>query len=127
MRFEFHGYTFTGDADDKEWYLDAKCLGASTDEMHPEGIAEEREIAKYVCRDYRGECPVQLPCVLDAVRLSVEKGVRGGLTGPQRRKLPFVELIEDYDGQSAELKNQHIQRNNNPRVSLSDSAFDRSA
>jgi hypothetical protein len=65
------------------WLKDAACRGRS-DEMFPDNSEAGIAHAKAICRP----CPVQVECVLDALRTGDnEYGIRGGLKPCERRAL----------------------------------------
>jgi len=66
-----------------DWRTRAACLGR-WDEMHPDNNEREIENAKSICRP----CPVQVACVLDALRTGdTDHGIRGGLRPNERRSM----------------------------------------
>jgi WhiB family redox-sensing transcriptional regulator len=66
-----------------DWRVRAACLGR-WNEMHPDNNEHEIENAKQICR----QCPVQVPCVLDALRTGdIEHGIRGAMKPSERRNM----------------------------------------
>ena len=66
-----------------DWRTRAACLGR-WDEMHPDNNEHDIEQAKSICR----QCPVQVPCVLDALRTGDnDHGIRGAMKPSERRNM----------------------------------------
>lgn len=66
-----------------QWVKQAACIGHA-DEMFPDNNEHEIEHAKSICRP----CPVQVDCVLDALKIGdYNYGIRGGLRPNERRNL----------------------------------------
>jgi hypothetical protein len=66
-----------------DWRVRAACLGR-WDEMHPDNNEHGIENAKSICR----QCPVQVPCVLDALRTGdIDHGIRGAMKPSERRNM----------------------------------------
>lgn len=71
---------------DSRWRDDAACTGLDPDVFFPVDDGKSRLSAvqaKRVCQ----LCPVRDPCLSWATSASVDYGVWGGLTGPERRAL----------------------------------------
>jgi WhiB family transcriptional regulator, redox-sensing transcriptional regulator len=73
--------TDTQTADFSEWSAGALCSQQDADALFARGAAQN--LAKILCRS----CPVQIPCLADALDNRVEFGVWGGLTERERRAL----------------------------------------
>lgn len=63
-----------------QWRRDAACLGMDTEDFYDSELERER---KQVCAG----CPVIDVCLEDAVLKGDYDGVRGGLSGDERRAL----------------------------------------
>ena len=65
------------------WWHAAACLGADTGMFfaHPEKAPDLTAEAKAYC----ARCPVLDECLRDALKTGDTDGVRGGMTGPERR------------------------------------------
>ncbi|MEV0726040.1 WhiB family transcriptional regulator [Micromonospora purpureochromogenes] len=68
---------------DANWRLSGHCLDVDPDVMHPDPRDRHGNgQARSICNG----CPVQTQCLADAVRARDYGGVRGGLTGAERRE-----------------------------------------
>ena len=66
-----------------DWRTRAACLGR-WDEMHPDNNEHDIENARNICKP----CPVQVPCVLDALRTGdIDHGIRGAMKPSERRSM----------------------------------------
>ncbi|WP_346536983.1 WhiB family transcriptional regulator [Micromonospora sp. DPT] len=69
---------------DANWRLSGRCLAVDPDVMHPDARDFKGHAkAKAICDG----CPVQRECLDDAFRVGDWEGVRGGMTGKERREM----------------------------------------
>jgi hypothetical protein len=110
--------TFTGDPRDKEWVEKATCSPQNSDSFYAEDAEMQKETAYSLCRSFGRECPVQLPCLIDAMDKKEHWGVRGGLTERERRAFTekhgrrLLEILATEDYLAQELA---IDRSTNPQ------------
>jgi WhiB family redox-sensing transcriptional regulator len=71
-----------GSPDATDWMRDALCAQTDPELFFPEPGQPNRE-AKRVC----AACPVRVECLEDALAKNERRGVRGGLSGMERRAL----------------------------------------
>jgi WhiB family redox-sensing transcriptional regulator len=71
---------------DHSWRDDAACLEQFTDMWFPlrGQFTDENEMARTICKSV---CPVRAQCLADALEEPEQHGLRGGLTGQQRRRM----------------------------------------
>jgi len=74
------------------WKLQAICRGMDPDIFFPErGDPARLAVAKSYC----AQCPVTAECIEEAMVTNERSGVRGGLSGAERRAMARAKLVPD--------------------------------
>lgn len=68
-----------------EWRLDAACLGMDLNLFFSDGGGEPAKLAAANAKAICSSCPVRESCLADAYAVFDDYGVRGGMTGRERK------------------------------------------
>lgn len=70
---------------DQRWRLDAACLGQDLSLFFSDGAGQVARVAAAKAKEMCAGCPVTAQCLADAYATLDDYGVRGGMTGRERK------------------------------------------